>query len=95
MVISLVRRVFADYTGEEVLPELEGKKLKEVLLEPTRIYVKDVLPLIKEELVNGIAHITGVADLSRMSLVCLRMTWLLRLRKQEFQSSIFKALKIR
>ena len=56
---SLVRRVFADYTGEEVLPELEGKKLKEVLLEPTRIYVKAVLPLIKEELVNGIAHITG------------------------------------
>lgn len=56
---SLVRRVFADYTGEEVLPELEGRKLKEVLLEPTRIYVKAVLPLIKEELVNGIAHITG------------------------------------
>ena len=42
-----------------MLPELEGKKLKEVLLEPTRIYVKVVLPLIKEELVNGIAHITG------------------------------------
>ena len=56
---SLVRRVFADYTGDEVLPELEGKPLKEVLLEPTRIYVKAVLPLIKEELVNGIAHITG------------------------------------
>ena len=56
---SLVRRVFADYTGEEVLTELEGKKLKEVLLEPTRIYVQAVLPLIKEELVNGIAHITG------------------------------------
>lgn len=56
---SLVRRVFADYTGEEVLPELEGKPLKDVLLEPTRIYVKAVLPLIKEELVNGIAHITG------------------------------------
>lgn len=33
--------------------------MKEVLLEPTRIYVKAVLPLIKEELVNGIAHITG------------------------------------
>lgn len=48
-----------DTIGEEVLPELEGKKLKEVLLEPTRIYVKAVLPLIKEELVNGIAHITG------------------------------------
>ena len=56
---SLVRRVFADYTGEEILPELEGKKLKDVLLEPTRIYVQPVLPLIKEEVVNGIAHITG------------------------------------
>lgn len=56
---SLVRRVFADYTGDEVLPELEGQKLKDVLLEPTRIYVKAVLPLIKEGLVNGIAHITG------------------------------------
>jgi phosphoribosylformylglycinamidine cyclo-ligase len=55
----LVRRVFSDYTGEEVLPELEGKKLKDVLLEPTRIYVQAVLPLIKEEVVNGIAHITG------------------------------------
>ena len=54
-----MRRVFSDYTGEEVLPELEGKKLKDVLLEPTRIYVKAALPLIKEELVNGIAHITG------------------------------------
>ena len=41
------------------MPELEGKQLKEVLLEPTRIYVKAVLPLIKEGLVNGIAHITG------------------------------------
>ncbi|HEO8023037.1 TPA: phosphoribosylformylglycinamidine cyclo-ligase [Streptococcus agalactiae] len=57
---SLVRRVFADYTGKELLPELEGKQLKDVLLEPTRIYVQAALPLIKEELVNGIGHITGV-----------------------------------
>ncbi|OAF83303.1 phosphoribosylformylglycinamidine cyclo-ligase, partial [Streptococcus pyogenes] len=56
---SLVRRVFADYTGKELLPELEGKQLKDVLLEPTRIYVRAALPLIKEELVNGIGHITG------------------------------------
>lgn len=56
---SLVRRVFADYSGDEYLPELEGKTLKEVLLEPTRIYVNAVLPLVKKGLVNGIAHITG------------------------------------
>lgn len=56
---SLVRRVFADYTGKELLPELEGKQLKDVLLETTRIYVQAALPLIKEELVNGIGHITG------------------------------------
>lgn len=56
---SLVRRVFADFDGDAVLPELEGRALKDVLLEPTRIYVKALLPLIKENLVNGIAHITG------------------------------------
>lgn len=56
---SLVRRVFADLDGDALLPELNGKALKDVLLEPTRIYVQQVLPLVKNELVNGIAHITG------------------------------------
>lgn len=56
---SLVRRVFADFEGDTILPELEGKALKDVLLEPTRIYVKSVLPLVRAGLVNGIAHITG------------------------------------
>lgn len=56
---SLVRRVFADLDGDALLPELDGKALKDVLLEPTRIYVQQVLPLVKDELVNGIAHITG------------------------------------
>ena len=56
---SLVRRVFADFDGDAVLPDLEGRALKDVLLEPTRIYVKALLPLIKENLVNGLAHITG------------------------------------
>ncbi|HEL2309836.1 TPA: phosphoribosylformylglycinamidine cyclo-ligase [Streptococcus suis] len=56
---SLVRRVFADLAGEALLPELNGRALKDVLLEPTRIYVQQVLPLVKAGLVNGIAHITG------------------------------------
>lgn len=56
---SLVRRVFADVAGDALLPELNGRALKDVLLEPTRIYVQQVLPLVKAGLVNGIAHITG------------------------------------
>ncbi|MFH0374053.1 phosphoribosylformylglycinamidine cyclo-ligase [Streptococcus sp. A22] len=56
---SLVRRVFADVSGDALLPELNGRALNEVLLEPTRIYVQQVLPLVKAGLVNGIAHITG------------------------------------
>ncbi|HEM5552064.1 phosphoribosylformylglycinamidine cyclo-ligase [Streptococcus suis] len=56
---SLVRRVFADVSGDALLPELNGRALKDVLLEPTRIYVQQVLSLVKAGLVNGIAHITG------------------------------------
>ncbi|MGT2784504.1 phosphoribosylformylglycinamidine cyclo-ligase [Streptococcus merionis] len=56
---SLVRKVFADVDDDALLPELNGRALKDVLLEPTRIYVKQVLPLVKAGLVNGIAHITG------------------------------------
>ncbi|MGQ7380633.1 phosphoribosylformylglycinamidine cyclo-ligase [Streptococcus suis] len=56
---SLVRRVFADVSGDALLPELNGRALKDILLEPTRIYVQQVLPLVKAGLVNGIAHITG------------------------------------
>lgn len=56
---SLVRRVFADVAGDALLPELNGRALKDVLLEPTRIYVQQVLPLVKAGIVNGIAHITG------------------------------------
>lgn len=68
---SLVRRIFNDFDGDTVLPELEGKTLQDVLLEPTRIYVKSVLPLIKANLVNGIAHITGggfIENIPRMFL---------------------------
>ena len=58
---SLVRKVFdvenADLTSP--VERLGGKSLGESLLEPTRIYVKPVLALLKEADVKGISHITG------------------------------------
>ena len=58
---SLVRKIVADadlhYSDE--IPELGGRKLGEVLLTPTKIYVKPVLKLIRECDVHGICHITG------------------------------------
>ncbi|MCQ6561657.1 phosphoribosylformylglycinamidine cyclo-ligase [Paenibacillus mendelii] len=59
---SLVRRLLleqAGYSLDEVLSALDGKKLGDVVLEPTRIYVKSVLELIKQVQVKGMAHITG------------------------------------
>ena len=58
---SLVRKVFDIENADLSSPvsELGGKSLGEALLEPTKIYVKPVLALIKEIEVKGISHITG------------------------------------
>jgi phosphoribosylformylglycinamidine cyclo-ligase len=55
---SLVRKII-----EVAQPDLEGdfhgKKLADVLMAPTRIYVKPLLALIDSLEVKGLAHITG------------------------------------
>lgn len=58
---SLVRKIFFEQhqlDGNEALPGFE-ESLYNTLLFPTKIYVKALLPLIKNEKLQGVAHITG------------------------------------
>ncbi|MEL7190007.1 MAG: phosphoribosylformylglycinamidine cyclo-ligase [Pseudomonadota bacterium] len=58
---SLVRRLAADFGWKMNRPALfdPDRVLIDALIEPTRIYVASLLPLIREGLVHGLAHITG------------------------------------
>ncbi len=59
---SLVRKVVSDANLDlhKPLPELDAQKpLGEALLTPTKIYVRQVLEVIKNVDVHGICHITG------------------------------------
>lgn len=58
---SLVRKIFDVENTElnEKYSELEGKSIGEVLLTPTKIYVKPVIELLKKVEVKAISHITG------------------------------------
>jgi phosphoribosylformylglycinamidine cyclo-ligase len=55
---SLIRKV-VEVTGADLYADFHGRPLGEVLLEPTRIYVKSLLALMKVVTVKGMAHITG------------------------------------
>jgi phosphoribosylformylglycinamidine cyclo-ligase len=57
---SLVRKVLEDNQLQltDFVAELDGR-LGDVLLEPTKIYVKSILHVLKQFNINGMAHITG------------------------------------
>ena len=55
---SLIRKVL-EVSGSDTNELLDGKSIGEHLLEPTKIYVKSVLALLKEVDVHALSHITG------------------------------------
>jgi len=58
---SLIRRIVerSGLAWTAPSPFSDGQTLAEALLEPTRIYIKTVLPHLKAGHVKGLAHITG------------------------------------
>ena len=58
---SLVRKVIADngLTFESPAPFDTSKPLADILMVPTRIYVKSCMPLVRDGSIKAMAHITG------------------------------------
>ena len=57
---SLARKALLEkHPLDARLEGLEGRSLADVLLEPTRIYAKDVLALLEKVAVRSFAHVTG------------------------------------
>jgi phosphoribosylformylglycinamidine cyclo-ligase len=67
---TLARRALEDLALDERPPELGGATVADALLEPTVIYVRAVLDLLRSDIpVHGLAHITGggLANLRRLN----------------------------
>jgi phosphoribosylformylglycinamidine cyclo-ligase len=58
---SLVRKLLLEYHKMDLHKKVEeiGRALGEELLQPTKIYVKTILNLVRDFNIGGIAHITG------------------------------------
>lgn len=55
---SLIRKILA-VKGVDLSARVGGRRLADLILEPTRIYVKPMLKLLRAVRVKGLAHITG------------------------------------
>jgi len=55
---SLIRKVL-EFSKADLKQKINDKMLYQLLIEPTKIYVKSILTLLENHTVNAIAHITG------------------------------------
>ena len=55
---SLIRKVI-ERAGAKPTDDMGGKSLGDVVMQPTQIYVKQILEMMKSVKVKGMAHITG------------------------------------
>lgn len=90
---SLVRKILFKDHQIDLETRVGDKSLAACLIEPTKIYVKSVLPLIQQNLLAGIAHITGGGFYENMPR-CLQANQGLRLKKGTWiVPAIFKYLQ--
>jgi len=89
---SLVRKILFKDHDISLKQNFGDKTLGEVLLEPTRIYVKSVLNVLNQVQISGIAHITGGGFYENMPR-CIQSHQGLRLKKGSWEvPSIFNYL---
>lgn len=55
---SLIRKVI-ERAGAKPSDDMDGRSLSDVVMQPTQIYVKQILAMMQEVKVKGMAHITG------------------------------------
>ncbi|MEX2751689.1 MAG: phosphoribosylformylglycinamidine cyclo-ligase [Candidatus Freyarchaeota archaeon] len=69
--LSLARKALLEEAGFSVFDPLPNSKqsVGEALLEPTKIYVKEVLEILEKAQVHGLANITGGA-FSKLNRIC-------------------------
>lgn len=56
---SLLRKILSDNSIPLNIPFTKSQSLREILLQPTKIYVRNILKLLAQFDVHAIAHITG------------------------------------
>lgn len=89
---SLIRKIIND-NNIDLKEKFEDTTIGEKLLTPTRIYAKEILSLLKEVEVSGIAHITGGGFIENLPR-CLKSGLGMKIYKNSYEvPSIFRYIQ--